>query len=76
MYFIHRDYMPLINGVKFYSKFIYNLKGINFLQLVYLNYVILYILINMQTQMVAYNRSVCRLRYSHIMLLYTFPFLL
>ena len=46
MYFIHRDFMPLINGVKFYSKFIYNLKGINFLQLVYLKYVILYILIH------------------------------
>ena len=32
--------MPLINGVKFYSKFIYSLKGINYL------YVILYILIH------------------------------
>ena len=38
--------MPLINGVKFYGKFIYNLKGINFLQLVSLKYVILYILIH------------------------------
>ena len=38
--------MPLINGVKFYSKFFYNLKGINFLQLVYLKYIILYILIH------------------------------
>ena len=46
MYFIHRDFMPLINGVKFYSKFIHNLKGINFLQLVYLKYIILYILIH------------------------------
>ena len=35
--------MPLINGVKFYSKFIYNLKGINFLQLVYLKCYFVYI---------------------------------
>ena len=71
--------MPLINGVKFYSKFIYNQKGINFLQSVYFKDVILYILIIIviiPTQMVAYNLSVCRLRYSHIMLLYTFTFLL
>ena len=38
--------MPLINGVNFCSKFIYNLKGINFLQLMYLKYIILYILIH------------------------------
>ena len=38
--------MPLINGVKFYRKYIYNLKGINILQLVYLKYVTLYILIH------------------------------
>ena len=38
--------MPLINGVTFCSKFIYNLKGINFLQLIYLKYIILYILIH------------------------------
>ena len=38
--------MPLINGVKLCSKFIYNLKGINLLQLIYLKYIILYILIH------------------------------
>ena len=38
--------MPFINGVKFYSKVIYNLTRINFLQLVYLKYIILYILIH------------------------------
>ena len=38
--------MPLINGVKFCSKFIYNLKGINLLQLIYLKYIIFYILIH------------------------------
>ena len=38
--------MSLINGVKFCSKFIYNLEGINLLQLIYLKYIILYILIH------------------------------
>ena len=44
--YILRGLMPLINGVKFCSQFIYNLKGINLLQLIYLKYIIFYILIH------------------------------